>query len=281
MRRRRARAAPYRWPAGCHSSSSHSSPAADSCTMAKPSDIQRSPGHRSGGAVTTMSSNAVRSRRRTGASAPPMIRSAMPLRRRSIGRCELRHPALSQRVPLRRHLPVAAGSPSRPAYMAAASASRYASRASSSSRVSNCFGGAEQLGCTVRPAARAPVSPPRLRANSIWARSRATCARWRSDNGASSAIARSSYAAAGAAASRLACAAASALRAAYGRVRCQSGGALEKCCRCCDSAPALSSARRGLQFRRHPSSGPAAALAACHARRSGSDCGSVASASAR
>ena len=200
-----------------------------------------------------MSSNAVRSESEP-ARPSPVIRSAMPLKRKSIGRCNFGYPADGGACRVG-HLRPRAGSPSRPAYMTAARASRYVSRARSSSRVSSCL--AALSNCAVESTRRgASGPPPRLRANSIWARSRAALARWRSGNGASSAIARSSYAAAGAAASRLACAAASALAPRWAGSDCQGGGPLQKRCRRGDSAPPLCPACRSFQLRGHRIVGP-------------------------
>ena len=95
--------------------------AADSCTIGKPSDIEPGPGRRSAVACSHMSSNAVRSARQP-ALAPPVIRS--PCRSagsRSAGEASV--PGRPRRAPPRPP-GQGVGSPSRPAYMAAASASR-------------------------------------------------------------------------------------------------------------------------------------------------------------
>ncbi len=70
-------------------------------------------------------------------------------------------------------------------------------------------------------------------------------------------------------------------RAASGRIRGQLGRSLEERGRCGDAPRACRALGRALELLGQVSSGPEAACARCHARRSGSRLGSVASASAR
>ena len=204
----------------------------------------------------------------------------MPLKRKSIGRCSFGTRPTAARAASATSAS-APGSPSRPAYMTAARASRYVSRASVVVEGLELLGGAEQLrrgvdragahryhlrGCGRTPSGRATEPPGRVGGR--------TMARVRLSQGARmppQAPPRPVWPARP--------------RAPWHRV---GPGPMSKRSRAPRNAaaaaiPPLLWARpaEASSSAATASSGPAAALAACHARRSGSDCGSVASANAR
>ena len=151
-------------------------------TIAKPNGIQRRawPSFCSAGLAHELQRGA----QRVGTSAPvtadPVRHAAQQKVDRSL---QLRYPTDGGRVPRRPHPPSARGSPSRPAYMTAASASRYVSRASVVVEGLQLLCGAEQLDAGLdQYAARLRTASTASGELHLGAQP-SRLARWRSDNG--------------------------------------------------------------------------------------------------